>query len=79
MANKDNKNEIMQELSKKLGASPSEIESSAKSGNIENILSKMSPAQQAKVRSLLNNPEETRKILENPQVQTLIKKLSGNG
>ncbi len=79
MANSDNRNDIMQELSKKLGASSSEIESSAKSGNIENILSKMSPAQQAKVRSLLNNPEETRKILESPQVQALMRKLSGNG
>ncbi len=79
MANSDNQKNIMQELSKKLGASQQEIESSAKSGNIESILQKLSPAQQTKVRSLLENPEETRKILENPQVQALLRKLKGNG
>ncbi len=79
MANQDNRNDIMQELSKKLGASPTELESSAKNGNIEGILKKLNPAQQEKVRSLLNNPEETRKIMENPQVQALIRKLKGNG
>ena len=79
MANQDNRNEIMQELSKKLGTSGADLENSAKSGNIEHIIAKLNPAQQAKVRSLLQNPEETRKILENPQVQALIKRLKGNG
>lgn len=79
MASSDNKNEIMQELSKKLGSSPAELENSAKSGNIEGILKKLNPAQQAKVRSLLENPEETRKLMENPQVQALLRKLKGNG
>lgn len=77
MANNSDKNQIMQELSSKLGTSPAEIENSAKNGNIEHIIAKLSPAQQAKVRSLLQNPEETRKILENPQVQALMKKLKG--
>lgn len=74
----DNK-DIMQELSGKIGATPKEIEASARSGNIEKILQKLNPAQREKVKSLLNSPEETRKIMENPQVQALIRKLKGNG
>jgi len=74
-----NNKDIMQELSGKIGATPKELEDSAKSGNIEKILQKLNPAQREKVKSLLNNPEETRKIMENPQVQALIRKLQGNG
>ncbi len=79
MANTDHRKNIINELSQKLGANPDELETSAKEGNIENILRKLSPAQQTKVRSLLNNPEEARKVLENPQVQALLRKLQGNG
>lgn len=79
MANRENKNDILEMLSEKLGQPAKDIEGSAKSGNIEGLLSKLKPEQRAKVESLLNDPEQTRKILENPQVQNLIRKLSGNG
>lgn len=74
----DNK-DIMQELSKKIGANPKELEESAKSGNMESILNKLNPSQREKVESLLADPDRTRKIMESPQVQALIRKLQGNG
>lgn len=79
MANTDKQNEMLEMLSKKLGQSPAEIKESAQSGNIQGLLSKMNPEQREKVNSLLSNPEATKKLMENPQVQALIKKLSGNG
>lgn len=74
-----NKKEIIDMLSKKLGTSAQDIEASAKEGKVENLIGKLSPAQQEKVRNLLSDPNETKKLLENPQVQSLIRKLQGNG
>lgn len=78
MGNK-NKKEIMDMLSQKLGTSAQDIEASAKEGKVESLIGKLSPAQQEKVRKLLSDPNETKKLMENPQVQSLIRKLNGNG
>lgn len=79
MANTDKQQEMLRMLSKKLGQSPEQIRESAASGNIEGLLGKMNPKEREKAASLLNDPEATKKLLENPQVQALIKKLNGNG
>lgn len=78
--NKENsKKDIMDMLAAKLGKSAQDIEASAKQGKVESLIGKLSPAQQEKVKNLLSNPEETEKLLSNPQVQNLIRKLQGNG
>lgn len=77
MENKQN--EFLQMLSKKLGQSPEEIKSSAQSGNLDTLTGNLSEEQQKKVKAILSDPEQTRKIMENPQVQALIRMLSSNG
>lgn len=79
MNNNKRKDDIMNMLAGKLGKSAEEIENSAKQGNVDSLIGKLSPAQQEKVKALLSNPEQTRKLMENPQVQALIRKLQGNG
>ncbi|MBQ8000776.1 MAG: hypothetical protein IJ298_06090 [Ruminococcus sp.] len=72
-------NEFLSMLSQKLGKSPEEIKSSAQAGNIDALTGNLSPQQQTKLKSILSDPEQTRKIMENPQVQALIRMLSSNG
>lgn len=77
MENKQN--EFLSQLSQKLGKSPEEIKSSAQAGNIDALTGNLSPEQQSKVKAILSDPEQTKRIMENPQVQALIRMLSGNG
>lgn len=79
MSNKDFPNEMLKNLSKNLGQSPEQIVNNAQSGNIQGLLSNLSEEQKNKVNDLLTNPEKSRKFLENPQIQALIRKLSSNG
>ena len=51
----------------------------AKNKNIQGLMNKLSAEDQQKVRSILQNPEETKKILSNPKVQELLRKFKGNG
>ncbi len=71
--------EFLSELSGKLGKSPEEIKASAQAGNLDALTKNLSEAQQKKLREILSNPEKTRAIMENPQVQKLIRMLSSNG
>ncbi len=72
-------NEFLSMLSGKLGKSPEEIKKSAQSGNLDYLTDRLSPEQQRKVKAILSNPEETKKIMENPQVQALLRMLNSNG
>ena len=79
MNNNSQKNDIMEMLSQKLGKSAQDIEAGAKEGKVESLIGKLSSAQQERVRALLSDPQETNKLLSNPQVQALLRRLQGNG
>ena len=51
----------------------------AKNKNIQGLMNRLSAEDQQKVRNILQNPEETKKILSNPKVQELLRKFKGNG
>ncbi|MBR3971321.1 MAG: hypothetical protein IKJ83_00320 [Ruminococcus sp.] len=51
----------------------------ANNKNVQSLMNRLSAEDQQKVRSILQNPEETKKILSNPKVQELIRKFKGNG
>jgi len=51
----------------------------AKNKNVQKLLNRLSSADQEKVRNILSSPEETQKILSNPKIQELIRKLNGSG
>ena len=79
MNNSGQNKDIMDMLSQKLGKSPQDIESCARQGKVEELLGKLSDSQREKVNSLLSDPEQTKKLLSSPAVQSLIRKLSSNG
>ena len=74
-----NKKEIINMLSQKLGKSAQDIETDAKQGKVDNLIGKLSEAQQKKIKNLLSNPDELSKLMSNPQVQSLLRKMQGNG
>ena len=57
----------------------SEILKNARGQNVESLMEKLSAADRQKVQSILSDPEEKRKLLSNPLVQELIRKLKNNG
>ena len=71
--------EFLSQLASKLGKSTEEIKASAQAGNVEALTCNLSQAQQEKLREIMSDPEKTRAIMENPQVQKLIRMLSSNG
>ena len=45
---------------------------------IENLLDNMDKKQADKIKGILNDEEKTRQLMNNPQVQALIRKLTGD-
>ena len=81
MRDTDKEREIQQlvsELSRKLGKNPAAVKKNAQSGNIENLLDNMDKKQADKIKGILNDEEKTRQLMNNPQVQALIRKLTGD-
>ncbi|MEE0859453.1 MAG: hypothetical protein U0M12_08325 [Acutalibacteraceae bacterium] len=70
--------DIINSLSKKLGENPDKIKANAQKGDIGKLLGKMDSKQASKVQSILNDKEQTEKILKTPQAQALLKKLMGD-
>ena len=77
--NNNNNNDFLNILSQKLGHSPESLKKSAQSGDMATLLSSLSPQQREMVSSILGDPEKTKKLMENPGVQSIIKKFSQNG
>ena len=75
----DNKkvNKLLGEVSKKYGISKEQLESAAQSGNIESLLKNTNPNQSKQIESVLSDPEKTKKLLQSPQAQALMKLLGG--
>lgn len=75
----DNKkvNKLLGEVSKKYGISKEQLESAAQSGNIENLLKNTNPNQSKQIENVLSDPEKTKKLLQSPQAQALMKLLGG--
>lgn len=77
MANNEQINKVIEQLSQRLNSTPSEVESALKKGNLQQVLEKMDSKQAQKVQDILSDPKQSEKILSSPQAQALIKKLMG--
>ncbi len=76
MADK-NINKMLGELSGKLGMSQQQLENAAKSGDIKNMLKNTDDARAKQIENILSDPEKTKKLLESPQAQALLKLFGG--
>ena len=67
-------NRLTGEVAEKLGVQETELEKARQSGKLEGILSKLSKNDAERVRAILSDEEQTRKMLESPQARELLKK-----
>ncbi|MCH5297844.1 MAG: hypothetical protein J1E85_09260 [Ruminococcus sp.] len=77
MANKNNANKMLDELSRRLGVSQQTIKEAAESGNVNDLLKNTNSESSEQIRSVLNDPQKAQKILNSPQAQAIIKMLNG--
>lgn len=70
-----NLDKLISSLSKQLGVSENQIKNAAQTGDVNDMLKNADSNQTDKITSVLNDPEKTKKILNSPQAQALIKLL----
>ncbi len=72
-----NKNLLLKLAQQKLGADPEQLRRQLDTGNVEELVKNLDPKTQATVSGLMQNPQALNTLLKNPQVQNLLKSLSG--
>ena len=73
-----NIDKLISSLSKQLGVSENQIKNAAQTGDVNNMLKNADSNQTDKIKSVLNDPEKTKEILNSTQAQALIKLLGGD-
>lgn len=76
--NNNDINNLINSVSKRLGTDKNTVENATKAGDVQKLLSNMSPEQMKKVQSILNDKEASEKLLNSPQGKALIKKFMPN-
>ena len=77
MANNEQINSLIEQLSQRLNADSGEVKAALQKGNLDKVLMNMDQKQAQKIGQILNDPEQSKKILSTPQAQALIRKLMG--
>ncbi len=77
MANNEQINALINQLSERLNADSTQVRDALERGNLTKVLSNMDKKQADKISAILSDPVESKKVLESPQAQALIKKLMG--
>ena len=68
-------NNLINSLSEKLNTTPESLRDNLEKGNLGSIVNRMSSNQAKKLQKILDDPEQSEKILNSPQAQALMKKL----
>lgn len=76
--NNEKLNQLIDTLSKRLGTEPDKLQQAAQQGDVKNLLNKMDQKQADKLQKILSDEQATKKLLETPQAQALLKKLMGD-
>lgn len=77
MANNEQINSLIDQLSQRLNADSAQVKEALHKGNLDKVLQNMDQKQAQKISGILSDPEESKKVLSTPQAQALIKKLMG--
>ena len=75
MLNNSEINNLINSLSEKLNTTPESLRDNLEKGNLGSIVNRMSSNQAKKLKKILDDPEQSEKILNSPQAQALMKKL----
>ena len=71
----DKMNELLSQLSKKLGMSKEQIAGAAEKGDVDGLLQN-TDCDTSQVKDILRDPEKTKQMLNSPQAQALMKILN---
>ena len=71
----DKMNELLTALSQKLGMSREQVAGAAERGDFDSLLQN-TDCDTSQVKSILNDPEKTKQMLNSPQAQALMKLLN---
>lgn len=71
----DKMNELLTALSQKLGMSRDQVAGAAERGDVDSLLQN-TDCDTSQVKSILNDPEKTKQLLNSPQAQALMKLLN---
>lgn len=77
MADKQQIDSMIAQLSKRLGTPESSIRSALQSGSYDRLLDKMDARQTEKLQGILSDEDKAKKFLSTPQAQAIIRKLMG--
>lgn len=72
--NQNAMNELIQQASKKLGASPEALKQQVNNGKLDEIMKKLPPQQAQSFQNILNNPELAKKLMDTPQAKAIMQK-----
>lgn len=76
MTNPSSYDSLMRQLSQKVGADPEKIRKAEQNGSVNDLLNSMNQSDAQKIRNLLSNKSDLEKLMQSPQAQALMKKLS---
>lgn len=71
-------NDLIKNISGRLGKSPDKLKSAMQSGNLNEIVNGLNPQDAEKIKKTLSDKNITSKMLSSPQAQKLIKDLLGD-
>lgn len=77
MADNQQMNMLINQLSQKLGASSGDIENAVRNGELNKVIDKLPQGQKSKVEAILSDPQKAQQVFNSPQAQALLKKLMG--
>ncbi len=77
MANNEQINAMINQLSEKLNTDSQQLKDALQKGNFQQVLKNMDENQAQKISEILNDPEQSKKVLNSSYAQALIKKLMG--
>lgn len=71
----ENINNLLSQLSKKLGVSSNEITSAAQKGDVQSLLKNADTEEAKQFNAVLSDPEKTKQVLNSPQAKAIMKLL----
>lgn len=71
--NSQKMDQLLRQLSQKLGTNPDQLRSSAQKGDVSQVISGLKPEDAQKVQKILNDKSAQEKLLATPQAQELLK------
>ncbi len=68
---------LLNMASKKFGTTPDKLRNNLQSGDLSQVMKGMDSSDSEKLQQALSSPDMMKKVMNSPEAQALIKKLSG--